>query len=373
MNTRLRAGVGGVTAVVLATVGASTALAATDEQLTDLYRPAPVATYGDIVATSEYEPASQRYRLVMVHGGERTALPVAPRTVPFDVDAGPAGDGGVVLAYSRCETDPRLDNERSRMPEWSTGRGCDVFRYDPQTGQETKVTGVSTSSSSEYLPSVWRDQIAFARVYEARDGRRGQYPYLYVRSLEDGSGSQRQPGGARGRDGFENGPRTLDLYGRRLSFVWASFLPTGSAGVPVEAKPFDDELRVDTVGGQHRRVDVATGDSSDRAVDFVSVTGNRGNVHYVQECSGDCPSGSQRREHRYGLSDGKRAIAMLPSSTTQVDEGTRTIKLPDRYLAAVRNGEVTIALRGPIGAEVTRPEARDWEAVRLEGLSFRRR
>lgn len=95
-----------------------------------------------------------------------------------------------------------------------------------------------------------------------------------------------------GRDALGNGPQTLDLYGPRLSFVWASYLPRGSAGVPADADYFDDDLRMDIIGESHRRVDVAKGDGSRTTVDFVSVTGSRGNVHYVQECTGDCPAGA---------------------------------------------------------------------------------
>lgn len=57
-----RAGISRPAAVALASVGAGTASAATEQQLTHLHRPAPVASHGDIVVTSEYELAVELYR-----------------------------------------------------------------------------------------------------------------------------------------------------------------------------------------------------------------------------------------------------------------------------------------------------------------------
>ena len=126
------------------------------------------------------------------------------------------------------------------LPVWATGRGCDVYRFDLAGGAgEVRVPGVSTSTASEFLPSLWRSRVAFARRYEHRAGSRGIYPYLYVR----GSGkSERQPGGGRGLTGLP-GPTSLDLGGTRLAFTWGLF----NGDLRTEA-------RFDTTGGGERQL-----------------------------------------------------------------------------------------------------------------------
>jgi hypothetical protein len=131
-------------------------------------------------------------------------------------------------------------------------------------GEETKLEGASTDQSSEYLPSIWRDSVAFARVFEQRDGRRGDLPYLYVRPLEGGE-SKRQPGGSRGDDGLP-GPTGLDLYGRRMSLTW-------------EWRKGDrlrSELRLDTVGGDHALIKRLG--SQEAPANIVTPVGDRGRI-----------------------------------------------------------------------------------------------
>jgi len=197
-----------------------------------------LAAYGDVVAWSER--AGDGYHLTALVDGRTSRLPVAPRSVPFDVDLGPSAEGRPVAVYSRCEAEATAEGPGLTHPHTS-GRGCDLYRYDFDTARESKVAGASTREASEVLPSIWRDRIAFARVYEQRSGARGRVPYLYVRPLEGGR-SERQPGGARGTDGLP-GPTSVDLYGRRLSFAW-SYATGDQAGVT--------ELRLATLGGGHR-------------------------------------------------------------------------------------------------------------------------
>lgn len=81
-------------------------------------------------------------------------------------------------------------------PAWTTGRGCDIFRFDFDADNEMRIPGASTNDSSEVLPSIWRDRIAFARVYEERSGDRGVYPYLYTRPLDGGSSVRKRAAAA---------------------------------------------------------------------------------------------------------------------------------------------------------------------------------
>ena len=164
---------------------------------------------------SQFDAAIAGYRLLEAHaspaGQVTTVLPVAPRSVPFDADVGPGADGAPTVVYSRCATEPRLGADQ--LPVWATGRGCDVYRFALGGDRaRARVAGVSTGDASEFLPSIWRDRVAFGRVYEQRAGTRGVYPYVYVR----GDGAVGAPaGGLRGETGLP-GPTSLDLAGVRL-------------------------------------------------------------------------------------------------------------------------------------------------------------
>lgn len=227
-------------------------------------------------------PGSDRYFLVQeARPGEYVRLPIPPRLgVPFDIDLGPGLDGDVTAVYSRCDSEPDPDTVRgsfgSRIfsdpyPAYTAGGRCDIYRYDLATQQEMKIQGASTSEGSEVLPSIWRDNVAFARVYEQRDGRRGVYPYLYVRPL-DGGRSDRQPGGSRGTEGLP-GPTRLDLYGRRLSFVWNYATRESSpAGIT--------EVRLDTVGGRHRVLSQAEHGGDEAYASYLGPNGYRGYIFY---------------------------------------------------------------------------------------------
>jgi hypothetical protein len=262
--------------------------AAADTQIAELERPSSVSAHDGRLAWSTWDASAGAYRLTTWKDGERSTVPVAPREAPFDVDLGPGPDGGVVAAYSRC----RQEHEQP-----SRARGCDLYTYSFATGREQKLAGASTDQASEFLPSVWRDEVAFARVYEQREGRRGTLPHLYVRPLTTARSatSKRQPGGSRGRTGLP-GPVALDLYGRRLSFVW-EYVPANAGAVR-----YRSELRLDTVGGGHMVVDrVGSGGASSNRM--LGPTGADGRIYF-----GTLSVGAQRnRFKRYRISTGELA------------------------------------------------------------------
>lgn len=223
---RLRAIKIGTALMICLTLGApmATSIAHGQERVVSVeQRPTTVSTHGGRLVWSRYVEDIEAYVLMTEVDGRVSQVPVAPRGAPFDVDLGPHGSGDPTIAvYSRCtlETPLPLGVERRRPPE-----GCDLFSFDFATGRENKIAGASTHQASEYLPTVWRSTIAFARVYEQREGRRGVNPYLYTRPFNVTVGgvpkrSQRQPGGARGLTG-RPGPTSLDLYGNRLGIAWA--------------------------------------------------------------------------------------------------------------------------------------------------------
>lgn len=289
-----------------------------------------VSAYGNVVAWSDRRVAGAQgsspgaYHLTALVAGKVRRLPVAPRSVPFDVDLGPGEDGRVVAVYSRCAREPELsesqDSVSTPYPPYTRGRGCDLYRFDFATGKERKVSGASTDQASEVLPSIWKDEIAFARVYEQRDGRRGVVPYLYVRPLAGGR-SDRQPGGSRGTSGLP-GPLSMDLYGRRLSFVWN--YATEDGGV--------SKLRLDTIGGSHRVLDR----TRRRGATFLSPQGIDGRLLYAGR---DVGSDRADRLLRRRLRTGDLRVAGAPQKPTGVAVTSR-----GTLFAGSRNDSDTTAI-----------------------------
>jgi hypothetical protein len=225
-------------------------------------------------------------------GQVTTPLPVAPRSVPFDADVGPSADGTPTVVYSRCATaEPRLGDDG--IPLWATGRGCDLFQL-ALGGTEVRVDGVSTGGASEFLPTLWRDKVAFGRVYEQRPGTRGVYPYVYVRG--DGP-SERQPGGLRGATGLP-GPTSLDLAGVRLGLTWGA---TVNGDVRSDA-------RLDTTTGGHALLEFTTGQGVGNRV--LSAFVFAGRVWWVHETTG----GPQHEYRRWRIATEKLERAAIPAT-----------------------------------------------------------
>ena len=285
--------------------------------------PTPVASYGGMSAWSTPSPAG--YRLTVSGGAAPRMLPVPPRAVPFDVDLGPGEQGQVVAVYSRCAREPLPGTQDASsqvaappafasggLPAYTSGRGCDIYRVDLDGGSEQKLAGASTEQASETLPTIWRNEVAFARVYEQRQGARNGFelnrlPYVYVRRLDGFAGSRRQPGDSRGSSGVP-GPTSLDLYGRRLGFLWEL---DGRGETPrVRARVVTDGTSTDVVGS-------VGGGGLSRAW-FVGTGFDAGRFLFGIECFGD-PGGCQgaglhRKVARYRLSTRTLEAAPLPGT-----------------------------------------------------------
>jgi hypothetical protein len=220
--------------------------------------PSKISAEINRVVWSSYDPATHDYYLMSHEAlGPTTRLPVAPRKVPFDVDLGYLGEGEEVAAYSRCKREPNIVGGGSGglLPDYATGRGCDVYLFDFSAQKESRYAQVSSSRASEFLPSVSpAGRIAFARVYERRHGRRGKLPYLYARR---GRSTHRIPGGPRGKTGLP-GPTSIDLKGRLLAFGWD--FETVGHGI------FASEARVATAVGAHELMERETSGLSTRLV-----------------------------------------------------------------------------------------------------------
>jgi hypothetical protein len=291
-----------VAACLLAPAGA----AAQEPVVATLDRETAIAAHRGVLAFSQRDPASDRFRLMLRSGGVTTPAAIAPRAVPFDVDLGPTATGSIAAVYSRCA---REVGGSSAEPLYGRGRDCDLYRYDLDTGVERRLADASSPAGNEFWPTIWRDRIAFARTYDTKP----DYPYLYTRPAEGGGRSQRLPGGQRkecfrdrrtGRlqcsDDTLSRPIALDLYGRRLGFAWAF------SGL---AEGLDTEIRIDTVGGGHERVAAQNGGGL-TSVRLGWPAFAAGRLYFSQECSGD-PSGCNGRfglrRYRYTTGDLDRA------------------------------------------------------------------
>jgi hypothetical protein len=149
-----------------------------DTTIAEVLRPTPISAVARTQLWSSYGAASGTYALTMrAHDKGISTVPVAPRGVPFDADLW-VSEGELGTVYSRCRREPALNV--LGLPRWATGRGCDLYAFDFNTGKERKLGPPNTSSASEFLPAVWPGALAFFRVYERRRGIRGRRAYLYV-------------------------------------------------------------------------------------------------------------------------------------------------------------------------------------------------
>jgi hypothetical protein len=299
--------------------------AAGDATLARLARPAPVSTYDGRIVFSDYEASTGLFHLTQLFEGRLSRLPVAPRSVPFDVDVGQNFGNQPVAAYSRCRQeptgrDPRTGNALAQMPQWSSGRGCDVYTLNLQTNVEIRIGGVGSRGGSEFLPAVWRSRIVFARVYEHRRGVAGKRAYLYYHSLTRGRNSRRLPAGSRSRERscggkprrcarlVEPGPTTLDLTGRFLAFGWDSMEDGGPT-----SSIYLEKLRA---RGVARRRLVARGASGEiQAHELMGPQlDTRGRITWIESLFGDSTRSTLRR---YTIGNGNRSSAPLEPKASE--------------------------------------------------------
>jgi hypothetical protein len=180
-----------------------------------------VSGYGRWLAWSAWDPRLVGYRLVVYEAGKGShVVPVAARSVPFDVDLGPDADGRATAVYSRCkvEVDGGLGFATARF-SWVEGGGCDVFRLDIRSGHERRVPAAATAAYTEAMPSLWRGRLVFFRrlLHSAkRTGVRDYALHLQTARLNARS-STRVPGAPTRRPDLR--PKALDLYGNRVVYT----------------------------------------------------------------------------------------------------------------------------------------------------------
>jgi hypothetical protein len=296
---------------------AATSPATADQTITTVAAPTPVSASGGRVVWSAFDATKRDYRLMTESGGTVAAVPVAPRSVPFDADVGPDPNGHTIVAYSRCRRDPSrrdpaIGNAIAQMPDWSSGRGCDLYKFDFTTGREAKIASANSAGASEFLPSVWKRRVAFARVYERRSGRAGERAYLYVRPLARAGRTKRLPAGSRSSQKFcsgkpqhcrflvEPGPTALDLAGRRLAFGWdsgAEIGPTSSVYLSAVSGHPSKRLLSRVVSGDIQGAEIVAPVIVD------------GQVVWTLTLFGDTTSNLSQR---FGIADGVASQATIP-------------------------------------------------------------
>ena len=224
-----------MTMITLATLGMALLLrtdaSAADTLLASGLPQAPrVSSDGQAVAWSEYDRSSSAWRLLVLSNGITQTLPIAPSPVPFDVDLGDNGHGGLVATYSRC-AGPSARNLPPR---------CRLYAYDFSTFAERPITAANAPGASQFLPSMASGRVAFVRVNAGRPLGPGNPQQIYVQKIAGGK-PKLLPGGMQTKS--STGVATaLDLSASSLAFTWngsdSGEYPDGTS-----------ELRVDNLSG----------------------------------------------------------------------------------------------------------------------------
>jgi hypothetical protein len=158
---------------------APSSAALTGRPVAQLPNAAPQLTsYGGYVVFSQLNAAG-RWQLMAWHDGTISTLAVPERTIPFDANAGPSATGTPAVVFSKCTREPpavvRLPELQAQPPDWAKAAGCHVYELALPDGKPRLVRGIYTARASDSTPSIWRGDIAFARI---RNGQRA--PSLYV-------------------------------------------------------------------------------------------------------------------------------------------------------------------------------------------------
>jgi hypothetical protein len=335
--------------VSLAAFMSPVADATADEVIATTARPTPLSAHAGRIVWSDYDPAQRVFFLAQRFGGITSRVPVRPRSVPFDADLGPDVNGETVAAYSRCAREPRprsprIGNVIAQMPDWPTGRGCDLYRFDFATGRESRIATANSPGASEFLPSIWKATVAFARVYERKRGLKGERAYLYARPIAGAARSRRLIAGSRSDLRFctavrprrctlivEPGPTALDLFGRRLAFGWDS----GAKESPTSAV-YLETLRASRV--ERRLIDRVVSGEIQAAEVLSPQVDQDARVVWGRALFGDSRLSQVRR---YAISSGKVDVAALQPIPGQALIRTALATAVDRndvfYLASGLN------------------------------------
>jgi hypothetical protein len=190
-----------------------------------------LASYAGVLAWSHWDSKAKTFRLSVHFRGHTELLPLAPRKVPFDVDLGPDAQGHTVAVYSRCRREEAVWVQGVPGARTVIPGGCALYRYSFASRREARIAGIAgAGSGSFYLPTVWRNELAYVRA------RGSATPALYEQPLTAPRGGRIVAVALPGGTGSTPGPVALDLRGTELAFAWY-----GAGG-----SQLDSEIRLDT-------------------------------------------------------------------------------------------------------------------------------
>ena len=222
----------------------------------------PISAYGGWVVWSVPVPGG--WGLNAWHAGVVTALPIAARPDPFDVDVGTDADLKVVVTFSRCSTNPKNTSFPVHIAPW-TGDDCGTQVVDLATGVERHGGQPRPEGASDTTPSMWHGRIAFGRHYadfgEVQQVELWTPPSDSTVTLRHGSVPTSCPfkGGCRGllHRGAVQG---LDLGPRLVTFLWWVDAPgvAGQGGWEVRADRLSNGRSV--LAGSGNLGEACTGD-----------------------------------------------------------------------------------------------------------------
>ena len=135
-----------------------------------------LTAFGGYVVISRRAPTG-RWALEAWHEGSITKLDVPERSVPFDAEAGPSGNGTPTVVFSKCRRDP------VKAGDWGHAAGCRIYELALPHGSPRLVGRIFARHASDTTPAIWKNEIAFARL---EPGQRA--PTLY---LSGGGGLRR--------------------------------------------------------------------------------------------------------------------------------------------------------------------------------------
>jgi hypothetical protein len=233
------------------------------------------------VVFSQYDVVPDEWSLMVWHDGAVSALPVAPRAVPFDASAGSDGAGRPVVVYSRCTQEPSGAGQPLATGvylNWAHARGCQIYELALDGGQPHRLDALYDADASDSTPAIWHGEIAFARIDAGASPRIAQIelwrPGVGLETLAGGQSPCEPPGGCRHTKYSVHvvglgGPRAyvsaMTLDGDIVGFDWTAVGPN------VEDLESVTELVVDQLdGGPQQIADTSLAGGTGGFVDVTS-------------------------------------------------------------------------------------------------------
>jgi hypothetical protein len=209
--------------------GTAVAGAATRTTVLELPNETQLSAQNDLALVSVRDAATGLYSLQLVRDGRLEPLPVAPSAAEFDADLGTDSAGRPAVVFARCFDPAHRDDPTAGGSPADQGNAGNCNLSILRIGVDTAERPIANanSDSSDYAPTLWRGELAFARTY-VKGGR----PVVYTKALvaPRSRPSTRQPAVPAQRCSVKAVPGgscetraagvdELELYGSRLAQI----------------------------------------------------------------------------------------------------------------------------------------------------------